>query len=482
MFACLYKGVALFVTPFDNKYNLVQKFRGLDKQPCLTANFPVDFMESGLMQKDKWDCWHIDVPFAICTDEATPCFVNGSYIGANHGGESAVKVICTNHQKTFADIGSLWQDQTGTQFTLVRVEDEDCLLFLSQNLGKSLKNYAFKRQIDGELTFVGNGENKNPILAESQVSAELIPTNRYLQKQVYVYVDGVKTKLYGSKQCDYAQIYESYQIINPATVTDDLRAKRPNGGYSSNVNLADFGSPMITANLTYTINPDGAVITEFDYKSNDLADFNHFMGVMFQEKLDVYGGGIYRYIPKILPFETAEGVFDFSKPYPILNAPYPKDEHLCRDKFNDNGSPTERCVDYFRDTNGVDKLGFACGFLPLFDGQPSIRDKSVNEVWHAKKTRKFYPMFCDVNVTDFKGVGYKKYFIPTENKGGYYTVDYGNQKFIYVDLFECKNCTINLANPPILLEQQNAEYNYSNGVLTVSANSDCSYAVFKTQI
>lgn len=48
------------------KYNLIQKFRGVENM-TIRYNQPVDFMESGLMKKDKWDYWHIDVPFVLNT-------------------------------------------------------------------------------------------------------------------------------------------------------------------------------------------------------------------------------------------------------------------------------------------------------------------------------------------------------------------------------------------------------------------------------
>ena len=81
MFVAVHQGVALVSTPFDDKYDLIQKFRGIGLGESIRYNQPVDFMESGLMQRDKWDYWHIDVPFALNTDEAVPARINNSYIG-----------------------------------------------------------------------------------------------------------------------------------------------------------------------------------------------------------------------------------------------------------------------------------------------------------------------------------------------------------------------------------------------------------------
>ena len=42
------------------------------------------------------------------------------------------------------------------------------------------------------------------------------------------------------------------------------------------------------------------------------------MGAMFQEKLDIYGGGMFRYIPKLLPFNCPDGKFDFREIFPQI--------------------------------------------------------------------------------------------------------------------------------------------------------------------
>ena len=73
----------LFQTPFDDKFDLVQRFRNVDNS-MRSYNGPIDFMDSGLIRKEQRDVWHMDVFFASNTDEATPCHINGSYIGANH--------------------------------------------------------------------------------------------------------------------------------------------------------------------------------------------------------------------------------------------------------------------------------------------------------------------------------------------------------------------------------------------------------------
>ncbi len=477
MLVCVANGFVVFRTYFDKKYDLIQKFRGLSLSGALETNNPVDFMESGLMQRDKWDYWHIDKPFAINTDEAVPAFVNGCYIGANHGHHGAVSVYAPDHGKTLADVGSRWKDDAGTVFTLMRVSDPDYLLFLSENVGDTTDNYAFVAKIEGTLVYLENGENKAGILPLSQGTSDLRRAVRYKKKEVVVFVDGQERRLRGSIDCDYAEIREEYEIINPATVAEALRKNRPVGGYAVEPDLAAFGEPMIDCKLTYRVEKDGTIFTIFDYKRLIKVHFSKFMGVMYQEKLDVYGGGIWRYFPKILPFETAEGRFDFSNPTLICNAPFPHDILLSREYWQDNGSPCERVVDYFRDRDGADKLAFACGFLPILDGKPALRNKRVSNLVQLIFTRKHYPIFVEGDIATVKGIGYKKYFTPEKNKAAYYTVPFDGKTYIYVDIFEKNALEIPVAGGFTLLEKGgDVKYAYENGVLSVSGKKG--FAVF----
>ena len=401
----------------------------------MRENCPVDFMESGLMQRDKWDCWHIDVPFALNTDEATPVIVNDCYIGANHGEHSAVLVYAPNHEKTVADVGSLWQDEAGVKFTLMRVNDEDYLTFLSENKGETVDNYQFVKNIDGTLEYLENGENRAKITPARQNVADLRRSVRYKEKKVVAFVNGEAQTLVGSCDCDRAEIHEEYEIINPATVAEDLRRLRPKGGFSAELDLARFGKPMLSCKLIYRIENDGTVFTIFDYKRLTNVHFSKIMGVMYQEKLDVYGGGIWRYFPKALPFECDEGEFDFSKPTSI-GASFPHSFAMTRENFADEGSPNERAVDYFRNRNGDDELAFACGFLPLYDGVKEIRDKQVDFPVYVISTRKHYPTFANGELGNVKGVGYKKYFIPQKNRASLYTLEFGGKTYLYADIFD----------------------------------------------
>ncbi len=467
MLVCVYQGFAVIRTPFDEKYDLIQKFRGMEND-SIRYNKPIDFMEAGLMQKDKWDYWHIDVPFALNTDEAVPAFVNDCFIGANHGHHGAVAVRAPKHGKTVKDVGSFWVDESGVKFTLLRVENEDWLLFISEN-ERTTTDYKFNVKINGTLTYLENGENTENIISSTYHAEDLRRAIRHKKKQAVAFKDGEEYIIRGETNCDYVELQEEYDIINPATVAEALRSKRPKGGYERQPDLADFGEPMLACKLVYRIVEDGTVLILFDYERLMDVHFQRYMGLMYQEKIDVYQGGIYRYLPKTLPFETQEGRFDFSDRVPLVGKPYPKSFPITKEYWSDEKYPCERAVDYFCDVNGTDKLAYASGFLPVYDGVPSVRRENLTNVVSLKFTRKHYPTFMNGDLSKVKGVGYKKYFIPQKDKASVYSVEFDGKTYLYADFFKQEVLELPINGKISLIEKgEGIAYEIQNDVLKIN--------------
>lgn len=476
MLVCTVKGYALVRTPFDEKHYLIQKFRGLERGVAF-YNAPIDFMGAGLMLKEKWDYFHEDVPFTITTDEATPIYINGCFIGANHGQYSVIELYAPEHGKTIKDVGSIWQDENGVKFYLIRVIDDDLVAVISENKGENVARYAFVNQVKGKLTFIENGENRAEISPQNQVRADLVSANRYKYKRVLAFTDGKCVPVRGEVECDYVQLEEEYDIINPATVGPAIAKGRPQGGYKEQPAYNAYGEPMCNVKWTYRVLPDGGIVCEFEM--NKLMDVHveRFVGVMHQEKQDVYGGGIWRYIPKTLPYTCKDGTFDYSYPIPISHkAAYPYGGAITKEFWATPDSPSERAVDYFRDENGHDCLAFATGFLPLFDGVPQIRKQYLFDTVVLKFTRKHYPTFMNGDVPNVKGVAYKKYFIPQADGASYYTVEADGKTFVCADFFKENTLKIPVKGDVSLYESEGVSYTLEEDEIVVQGVHG--YAVF----
>lgn len=460
----------LFRTNFNDKYDIVYQFANLFG--ALERNSQIDFLSSALIEKDNGDHWNAPIVINQSNDEAPPMIINGHFIGGGHGEPCCINVYSPLHGKTVKDVGAIYVDDEGTKFTLLRVLNEDWLNIVSENIGDSVTKYKFKMPAVGNLTYLSNGNDYSTIKIAKQIDkAYLVRGIRHRQKKVVAYKDGVAETLYlNSKECDYGEIWESYDILNPATIAPELSAARPTGGYACAPDLSTFGEPMVSLDQKFIINPDGTILVDFEVKKLMDVTLNTCMGVMYQEKKDVYGGGIHRYLSKLKPLETSNGVFDFSTPIALRNGDYWPEWHTPhKNEWKDQNKPFDAIVDYFRDEDGNDKLGFACGYLPVYDGHPEKRKNIVDGSILLYKSRKAYPYFASGNQSShFRGVAYRKFFDPSV-RSSVYTVDYDGVRYVYFDIFEKTTLTYQINKNITLFDIEDAEYKIENGVLSVTA-------------
>lgn len=159
--------------------------------------------------------------------------VNKTHIGANHGFFGAVGLYIPGHDKTLADVGSLWKDEEGTLWTLITAK-EDVVTLISENIGASEAKYAFKLKVAGVLTYVDGGEHTSDLgPGEESFRTEMRPVNRHTKRRVVAYKDGKAKIVYGEEQCDYAEIQEEYDVVNPVSMARALHENRPEGGYTA---------------------------------------------------------------------------------------------------------------------------------------------------------------------------------------------------------------------------------------------------------
>ena len=438
-----YRDVTSVTTDFDGEYLLMTKFTGSD---IISApyNRPVDFNMTRLIKKDFSRDDLVDVVLSTTTDEATPVFVNGDYIGANHGEHGLINVYSENHGKDFADIGSVWQDATGVKFTLVRVCDNR-LYFISENMGESEARYVFKKEICGILTHVSGAENIYDINVQSQNADMICSAIRSVKRKVYGVYNGVRSETIRREEADCCEIVDEYYIINPATVAPEIIASRPKCGYRENPDLSMYGEPMIHYNLTYRILKDGTVLSNIDIKKITDVNWTKCMGHMCQDRMNAFWGGVYRCYPKTLPLVSNGVTYDFTKPYRVDTGPYPATFMLTSEFWLDKNSPPDRMVDYLADKSGKYVLAFTAGYLPVFDGEKSVRVKSIDKTQEMYSTRKFYPMLKTGKIDSVRAVAFKKYFRPINNNVSAFSVEYSGKKYHYVDFLGEDSYTLNVS-------------------------------------
>ncbi|MGN1059577.1 MAG: immunoglobulin-like domain-containing protein, partial [Clostridia bacterium] len=454
-------------TEFSAEQDHVQRvgnlFRPLN-DPARTSNNPVDFGQTYLVAEDDTDLWTIDTRITGDTqntqDEATPFMINGSYIGANHGQNSGMYVTVTGHGLGYADVGSRWtttvaaeeSDPVTINWNLLRIVDENTLLFLSDGtFQKGAYTYGFSTQLSASDTMTRVG-SAGSLTVESVTVNQVFPSIRHTKKTAYAVSGGLKWKIEPntSYDCDYVVIEESYQIIDPSTIAEAVRANAPTGGYTANPDLTVGGEAMMNYNVVYTLLPDGTVLTEVNHEVLKAIRIDSYGLLQYPKRTDYAGGGIYRYLPNTKSFEArAVGQaasettgFDFSVPTKIIGedaAAYPNSYVYRNADCVDTSYPNERTIDFFSD-GSKDAATFASGYLPVGMG---AKDKlaGIRSGFYFYSSYKAYPRIYQSAMQDgpgtiLFGVGYKKLYAGGRSDNmNVYTVPYGDTLYTYVDMF-----------------------------------------------
>ena len=448
-------------TSFSDTYDLIQIFTGI-QEGLPTRNGPVDFRACALQRKDHIDMWHLDVVLSYATDEAAPVYLLEDHIGANHGYSGAVCVKTQGHDKTVQDIGSRWKDDKDIMWTLIRIPNAEQLIFLSENQGPSELDFWFCDTISGNLKYVSDGEHSSDIYVEQQQGhLQMQRSIRHERRALYYWKDGKRHMVTGyHPNCDKVSIDEEYIIYNPATVAEAICTNRPKDGYKEPPNLA-VGTPMLRYCMTYSILPDGTVTCEFNHELLQDVYWERCMGIMHQEKCDVFGEGVWRYIPKLQPITDQNGnIYDFSKPYNTTLGPFPHNIPLTRNMWEREDAPPDRQIDIICGGEKQKSVAFATGYFPVYDGEPKKRADNITNAAVLVRTKKTYPTFANVEsyvrpseangyrhleqgLTTVHGVGYKKYFIPEETHS-YYNVEYDGIIYHYLDCWDRANVEVEI--------------------------------------
>lgn len=509
----------------DDRFDIIMPFNDTYEQhhiltfmqdPGLETNGGVDFREVDLVNKNNSSD---KIILVNAGDEKTPFHVNASYIGASHGQASGVVITTAEpHGKTPADVGSRWKDSEGNNWNLLRIESETELLFLSDYIGKATK-FSFLQKPANEnnnvtLTHGGEAADKSDAVNKADIVGTITTTDKQLYRAfktpvrtVYAVNNGVRTavpevgELGRNKyvEADSFEIDETYDIINPTTIADALREGRTYTE-TENPDIA-VGEGMIRLRLTYVFTNDGTVLTIMNHEALvDLEDVS-YGGIQYYQRDDVFGGGIYRYVPKTKPF-TANAYSDSQKKelgYQLENVdvttPYhanvdirPSRHYFTTETWEDADNPPDREIQYYNDaqTNKF-KLAFAGGYLPIDDGRAEIRKtKAAEGAYYYYRTNKGYPQFVrklDMKKGDtIKGVAYKKFAEIESNDHNYtsvYSIPYDDARYYYIDYHKSGSDTIKLPESfryEVVEKSENMSYTSEANILTATADcTDASY-------
>ena len=372
-------------------------------------------------------------------DDATPWNINGTYIGGNHGCSDARELTCQGHGLTTADLGSEWADEAGTKFYLVKIADKDRLWFLSENSGKGTI-WRFGRRYVGSALGRTRGGGRLSFTKVRMV--QLCPACR-IERQNYL-ADG-KTPLAERKptSCDYLDIVEEYDIINPASLLTDIIA-HPGEERSF---TADHLDAVIRNHIVYRFHPNGANVIH--YKARALQEFRlGYMGFIQSAKLyrGKYDTHEY-YIPKTLPFKQDDNTYNFRELQDYTSRPPSPFRFTAANKnIEDPQNLPERFIQFLgrkHDGKTVSSVGYALGYS-LIHGltRPEQRAKNASSAIMLYTSSKSYPIAINSKMgpiipagTSFHCIAYRQYFCPAMHQHAtcFYWHEEAGDTIVYAD-------------------------------------------------
>lgn len=374
-------------------------------------------------------------------DDVPSCHINGTYIGANHGVSSGLQVKCEGHGLTVQNLGSEWEDDKGRKFYLIRVIDENQLLFLGENSSTG-PVWSFQMASRDCSVLKSVPLNKSISFSEKTRAVQVYPACR-IRKQEYL-VDGRNKLIEGEPvYCNWFDIVEEYDIINPGSVLADI-ISHPGVERSFNAEQLDG---VIRYNLLYRFYPNGS--NTIYHRMKALQDFR--MGQMLYIcSVRLYNGGtgtLESYVPKTLPFTQDNINYDFRNVQDYsFRLPSPLDFNVKKGNLENPDNPPDRFIQFLGRKEGeknVREAGFAMGYSMIHGmGIPSERIKNTNNFLNLYISNKTYPFVANGGMlkmitagTEFYCVCYRQYFDPaqTGNATSFYWNRQEDDTVVYVD-------------------------------------------------
>ena len=353
-----------------------------------------------------------------CDDDVAPMHIQNTTIGANHAQPCAIGTI-VDHGKSNIDIGTEWvREDDGTKYYIMRIVDEDHIVFLSENKGTP-QNHNF--------TLLKSGILKN---GDDELNVSSV-TNTQLWESVFnisqkLYADGEEIRSDGEYVSRVLDIVESYDVVNTDEVLNNIISRK---GQSQEAEY--ISTPICHIENIYRILPNMSMIII----GNVVAKQNYtFLDYMFAQSARIGNQqtDIKYYIPNSLEING----YNFNIPTSVeWNSELPafnfKEEYWANKQ-----NPVNRVIQIREDN-----VGFAIGFLPIGNGNISENTSNTFEI--RNNSGKVYPHPFDsgalgktINAGDIRSaILYRCFFKANEVQGriSLYHVLFNDTTFIFAD-------------------------------------------------
>jgi len=379
-------------TKWNDNYDLVQSLiHNRDEVGDITDNKAVRFYKQYTIDKDTPYESTVSasevILFTQGTDDNCPMYINGGYIGANHGFGGIYVATSSTHGKEIADEGSKWEDSASVEYTILRVVDADTLWLISENTISPPSWYT--KPVANATTFshVSGATNTSDFTVATTTTTQWWPALQ--NKSVRFLIDKQEFTDDGVYQGDNFDIIEGYEIKD---IYSTLTYAQSQTGSADHISFDDSSiTAIIKMQNTYHYTPNGGCSVLTSFNSIDEIGLLFYGGVQAGLLL-TQGGNIYMYIDGLNSYVEGAITYDWTAIHEITDAADVTAHKLSTANLTDANTPSKTYLQYTTDGDGDKVYGLCLGYNPMVGRtQDSIRKNLLTDEFQITTTRKSYP-------------------------------------------------------------------------------------------
>jgi hypothetical protein len=430
IFAINKSGVdTLIRSTFNNTYDVVIKFT-----INTATNSSLNISQAKLILKSD----EIDAVGKVLEggsiDDACPTKINGIYISGNHGNSGGMTITANSHGKTLADVGSVFTDDVGIEYYLLKIIDANSLLMISENISADPKSWNFKKPSPGVvLTYQSNGNNTNDITIASNATTQIYPSVKNVK--IKFISDGVELLADGNYESNDITYLESYDVVDTVNMASRIVSNRPTGGYGTQPDFTD-GETLISRVNTYKVQDACKVTLLWNWIARKEFYIDYFGGTQSAFLKPGWATSLKRYIPSSLPVSDGITTYDFRMP--VNTSPLWNTMNLTSEYWENDVAPS-RAVDIM--TDGSLTVNLNIGFLPVGVAGDN-RSNNVNNAWYLYNSGKLYPHAIDSKIgpsglvpggTAKQGINFRGWSEKDTSRTNLFFVENGMDTYVFID-------------------------------------------------
>ena len=365
-------------------------------------------------------------------DDAAPLRIDNTDIGGNHGYYQSVITTTAAHGKTDADVGSTWSDSI-SEYVILFIESATVLSVTQKIANSTLPSGT------AQLTHITGAANTAAIMVSSINSRQMYPVIK--NHKITTIIDGkVQTTAITEKKTYSKNVtfHETYEVM----AKNDLVAWLIANKGVAHASYDAIGSAFVENSYVFDVDAGCTIYSSLSsLKSVPFADWMMTQSSRLNDDSRKY------YVPKSEPFTQDAVSYDFRSPRSMPVTALPSNRLLFTPATNDPlANPVDRLV------QTTSNFGYATGFLPVLDAEPSKRLVNASDLYFevVHTSLKVYPRLIDNSKTtlevgdNYSAIAYRKYFKRDNKRTAKYLVRSTDADYLYLDWHTATTDTITL--------------------------------------